>query len=191
MLQQIYKRSWLSIPILQLLSTKEGFLREESSKSCAWFTYADNKATSNKYSWICRVMTWLILHQCDTRDHLRVGFPAQFLPASNLQCKDLVALDLEDYFAKCAESSSARIIIYIYIYRFWRNLKVVERRRSRLFNFSMLTCFQCFSAAGVPKFLALQLGLCCVQFRRDTATWELRRSALWQWPGMRKRKQRT
>ena len=134
MLQQIYKRSWLSIPILQLLSTKEGFWREESSKSCAWFTYADNKATSNKYSWICRVMTWLILHQCDTRDHLRVGFPAQFLPASNLQCKDLVALDLEfsglfldtklqrsaltfeDYLAKCAESSSARIIIYIYIY---------------------------------------------------------------------------
>lgn len=37
-------------------------------------------------------------------------------------------------------------------------------------------------AESVPKFLALQLGLCCVQFRRDTATWELRTHQFDLWP---------
>ena len=32
-------------------------------------------------------------------------------------------------------------------------------------------------AQGVPKFLALQLGLCCVQFQAERQVWELRRLA--------------
>eukprot|EP00435_Cladocopium_sp_Y103_P063842 s876_g25.t1 len=41
-------------------------------------------------------------------------------------------------------------------------------------------------AESVPKFLALQLGLCCVQFRRDTATWELRTHQFDLWPQERR-----
>eukprot|EP00439_Symbiodinium_sp_Y106_P002019 s2770_g1.t1 len=95
--------------------------------------------------------------------HLGEGFSARSLAVkkclSDIEVADFVALDLE-----------------------FSGLFVDHQRGPHVLEEYFARCVERSSTESVPKFLALQLGLCCVQFQKEKQVWELRTHEFDLWP---------